>query len=187
MMATSNFLVPNGTFIVELIGFLIVLGVVARYLLPPINRALHERQARIQAELDAADKARTEAAAADDERRRELEDARRRGREILEAAERAAERARADGAASAQEEHDRIVASATQEVNLAKQRALDEATTQVGQLVMEVVERVIGREVDERAHRDLVEEAISALHTENRQNTGNTENTGSTENGGATG
>ena len=172
MMATSNFLVPNGTFIVELVGFLIVLGVVARYLLPPINRALQERQAKIQAELDAADKARAEAAAADDERRRELEDARRRAREILEQAERAADKARTDGLASAQEEHDRIVAGATAEVTLAKQRALDEATTQVGQLVMEVVERVIGREVDERAHRDLVDEAITALRAEDGGATG---------------
>jgi F-type H+-transporting ATPase subunit b len=163
LIATSNFLVPNGTFIVELIAFVIVLGVVARYLLPPINRALQERQVQIQAELEAAERARAEALAADEERRHELEDARRRAREILEQAERGAERARADGAAAAQDEHDRILASANAEVTLAKQRALEEATTQVGQLVMDVVERVIGREVDEQAHRDLVDEAISAL------------------------
>lgn len=166
MMATSNFLVPNGTFIVELIAFVIVLGVVARYLLPPINRALKDRQAQIEAELAAAERARAEALAADEARRSELEDARRRAREILEQAERAAEQARAEGVAAAHEEHDRILSSATAEVSLARQRALEEATTQVGQLVMDVVERVIGREVDEQAHRDLVDEAISALHDE---------------------
>jgi F-type H+-transporting ATPase subunit b len=172
MMATSNFLVPNGTFIVELISFLIVLGVVARYLLPPINRALRERQAQIQSELEAADRARSEALAADEERRRELEDARRRAREILEQAERAAERTRTDGVAAAQEEHDRILANATAEVSLAKQRALEEATTQVGQLVIDVVERVIGREIDDQVHHDLVDEAISALRNDDGGATG---------------
>ena len=37
-IATSNFLIPNGTFIVELVAFIIVLGVVARYILPPVNK-----------------------------------------------------------------------------------------------------------------------------------------------------
>ena len=34
MTATSNFLVPNGTFIVVLIAFIIVLGVIGKYVLP---------------------------------------------------------------------------------------------------------------------------------------------------------
>jgi F-type H+-transporting ATPase subunit b len=166
MMATSNFLVPNGTFIVELLAFLIVLGVIARWVLPWVNAQLTARQEQIRSALAAADEARVDASKADEERRRALEEARRRAREILEQANRAAEKARTDAAAQGQEEHDRILASATAEVSQARQRALEEATAQLGQLVMDVVERVIGREVDAGVHRDLVDQAIAAVHAE---------------------
>ncbi len=165
-MATSNFLVPNGTFIVELIGFLIVLGVVARYLLPPLNRMLRDRQEQIQAELAAADQARAEASAAEDERRQALDEARRRAREIVEQANRTAEKTRSDAVTQGQEEHDRIIANADFELAQARQQALDEATTQVGQLVIEAVERVVGRAMDSDAHRQMVNEAIAAVQAE---------------------
>ncbi|MGH9046383.1 MAG: F0F1 ATP synthase subunit B [Acidimicrobiales bacterium] len=171
-MATSNFLVPNGTFIVELIAFLIVLAVVARWVLPPVNKALRDRQAQIQSELAAADQAKADAAAADEERREALDQARQRAREIVEAANRNAERTRADAAAQGQEEHDRLVANANAEVDQARQRALNEATAQVGSLVMEAVERVIGREMDTELHRDLVNEAIAALQSDTVGGTG---------------
>ncbi len=174
MIGTSNFLVPNGTFIVELLAFLIVLVFIARVVLPPVNRALGARQAQIQSELAAADQARAEAAAADEERRQALEEARRRAREIVEQASRSAERVRADAAAEGEEEHDRILASASAEVDRARQRALEEATAQMGQLVMDVVERVIGREVDADVHRDLVDEAIAAVNVDGGSSTGAT-------------
>ena len=50
-------------------------------------------------------------------------------------------------------------------MNLARQRALEEASAQLGELVVDVVERIIGREVNAEAHRDLIQEAISALAT----------------------
>ena len=62
-----------------------------------------------------------------------------------------------------QAEYDRIVASAEAEVALARQRAIDDAASQLGTIVMGVVERVIGREVDMKAHQDLVDEAVTAL------------------------
>ena len=68
-IATSNFLVPNGTFIVVLIAFIIVLGVITKYVLPVLNAALSERQEQIRGELEAADKAKADAEEADVERR----------------------------------------------------------------------------------------------------------------------
>ena len=40
----SNFLVPNGTFFVVLIIFLIVLGVIGTFVVPPISKVLKERE-----------------------------------------------------------------------------------------------------------------------------------------------
>jgi F-type H+-transporting ATPase subunit b len=167
MIATSNFLVPNGTFVVELVAFLIVLGVVARYILPPVNKMLKERQELIRAELAAADAAKADAAKADTERKEALEHARTQAREIIEQANRTAERVTAEGQARGQGEYERLVGSATAEVALSRQRALEEAAQRLGELVVEVVERIIGREMDAAAHRDLIDEAVAALGNDN--------------------
>ncbi|KXO88808.1 F0F1 ATP synthase subunit B [Tsukamurella pseudospumae] len=43
----SNFLVPNGTFFVELIIFLVVLGIIWFFVVPSITKVLDEREAMI--------------------------------------------------------------------------------------------------------------------------------------------
>lgn len=160
---TSNFLIPNGTFIVEIIAFVIVLLIVARYILPPVNRMLKQRQDAIRSEISAADEAKADAEAADQERRAALEMARQQAREIVEQANRTAERLAAETQARGQSEYDRLVDSADGDIQLARQRALEEAAGRLGDLVVEVVERIIGREMDAAAHRDLIDEAVAAL------------------------
>jgi F-type H+-transporting ATPase subunit b len=162
-IATSNFLVPNGTIVAELIAFVIVLAVMARYILPVLNKALRERQEGIRAELEAADGAKADAAATDEERRAELETARQHAREIVAQANRTAEQVGVDAQARGQSEYDRMLGAAEAEVRLARQRALEEAAARLGELVVDVVERIIGREVDVEAHRDLIGEAVDAL------------------------
>ena len=162
-VATSNFLIPNATIFVELVAFIIVLGVVGKYVLPFLNAALKERAEKIRTELEAADTAKSDAAAADTDRRTALEQARSQAREIVATANRTAEQVVTDARAQGQSEYERLLASAEAEVALARQRALEEASAQLGQLVVEVVERIIGREVNAEAHRDLIDEAVAAL------------------------
>src|SRR5260370_40545997 len=76
LIATSNFLIPNSTLIVELIAFLIVLAVIRKYVLPPLAHALDNRAAQIQGQLEAADQAKTHASKADEDRQAAVEGAR---------------------------------------------------------------------------------------------------------------
>ncbi|QUR68445.1 F0F1 ATP synthase subunit B [Mycobacterium spongiae] len=48
---TNNFLVPNGTFFVVLAIFLVVLGVIGTFVVPPILRVLRERDAMVDKTL----------------------------------------------------------------------------------------------------------------------------------------
>ena len=166
LIGDSNFLIPNGTFIVELVAFLIVLAFIGKYVLPYLKKSLDERADLISRQLAAAEEARAEASAADDERRRALEEARHQAREIVAQANRTAEQVRNDAQSKGQAEFERIVSSADAEVSLARQRAVEEAAGRLGEMVMDVVERVIGREVDEGAHRDLISQAVDALKSD---------------------
>jgi F-type H+-transporting ATPase subunit b len=166
VLTSSIFLLPNGTFFVELAVFLLLIYLITRYIIPPINKALEARQQHIRESLEAADAARADAAVADDERRQALEEARRQAREIVAQANRTAEQVRGEAQARGQAEYDRILANAETEVGVARRRAVEEASQRMGELVLDVVERVIGREVDAATHRDLIDEAVAALNAD---------------------
>jgi F-type H+-transporting ATPase subunit b len=166
LASNSNFLVPDGTFIAELIAFLIILGIIAKWILPPLNKAMQARQEEIRSSLEAAEEAKTEADETRAQRQSIIDEARQQGREIVAQANRAADQVRADGQARGQQEYERLVASADAEIALARQRALDEITSRIGALVLSVARQVIEREIDAQRHRALIDEAVSALRAE---------------------
>ncbi len=163
MQTAAIFLLPDGTFFVELAVFLVIIYLIGKYILPPLNRAMEQRQEHIRAALEAADAARADAEAADDERRAAVEEARRHAREIIAQANKTAEQVRTEAQGRGQAEFDRIVNQAGAEVALARQRAVEASAARMGEIVLETVERIIGREVDAATHRDLIDQAVAAL------------------------
>jgi F-type H+-transporting ATPase subunit b len=162
-IASSNFLVPNGTLIVEIVAFLLVLGFIAKYVLPPLNKALEERQEQIRVSLEAADAARVEADETRAQRQGILDEARQQARDIVTQANKVAEGVAAQSEERGQQEYDRLVRAAETDITLARQRAVDEVSGQLGTLVMSVARQVIGREIDATSHQALIEEAVAAL------------------------
>ena len=92
---TSNFLVPNGTFFVVLIIFLIVLGVIGKWVVPPISKVLRDRDAMVKRTVEDSRKAADQFSAADEDYQAEMakargeasklrDEARAEGRKVLE-------------------------------------------------------------------------------------------------------
>jgi F-type H+-transporting ATPase subunit b len=150
-------------FIVEVVVFFLLGGYILKKAIPFIRTAMEKTQEKIRASLEAADQAAADAAAVDDERHHKLEEARTTAQEILAQAHRTAEAVGTGAQARGQSDYERIVGGAEVEVALARQRAVEEAANRLGQIVMDLVENVISREVSAEAHHDLIEEAISAL------------------------
>jgi F-type H+-transporting ATPase subunit b len=153
-------------FIIELVVFIVLIFAIGRKAIPAVGAMMEKTQEKIRASLEAADQAAADAAAVDVERHAKLEEARQSAQEILAQADRTAEAVRTGAQARGQAEFDRIVGSAEAEVALARQRAVEEAANRLGQVVMDLVENVIGREVSAEAHHDLIEEAVSALRAD---------------------
>jgi F-type H+-transporting ATPase subunit b len=166
MTATSIFLLPNGTFFVELLVVAVILFLMTKYILPPLNKALEARQDKIRTALEAADAANEEAAEADNERAKVLAEARDQARLIVAGAQETSDQLKAEAAGRAQLEYDRIVATAQSEVTAARQHAIDDASARIGEIVFELVTKIVAREVDQSTHDDLVREAVAALHAE---------------------
>jgi F-type H+-transporting ATPase subunit b len=153
-------------FIVEVIVFIVLGGYILKKAIPFIRTAMEKTQEKIRASLEAADKAAADAAAVDDERHHKLEESRQTAQEILAQAHRTAEAVRTGAQARGESDYERIVGGAEVEVALARQRAVEEAANRLGQVVMDLVENVISREVSAEAHHDLIEEAVSALRAD---------------------
>ena len=166
MIATSVFLLPNGTFVVELVTVVVILFLVTKYILPPLNKAMESRQAKIRTSLEVAEMARAEAAASDDARALALAEARDHAREIVANAQALSDQVKAEAGGRGQVEYDRIVALAQGEIATARQRAVDEASARLGEVAFDLVTKIVGREVDQSAHQDLVREAVLALNAE---------------------
>src|SRR4029079_17583136 len=82
----SNFLVPNATFFVELIAFGIIVWLLAKFVIPPINRAMTARQDAIRRQFAELDEAKDDARKAEEEFKAQIADARHQAAKIREEA-----------------------------------------------------------------------------------------------------
>ena len=123
----------NATLIVQIVVFLALWWFTARFVWPPITKALDERSLRITEGLAAADKARTELAAAEKRVEQELKTARAGAAEVRGTAEKQAAADHAEAirlSAQGEAEAEKLRAEASRirfEVEAAGQRAINEA------------------------------------------------------------
>lgn len=152
------------TFAVEtLVMILILFLVIRKWPWPALKKMMTARQDEIGKALASAESARSDAASAEAQRLVALEQGEALAAEILAQATRNAEQVVAESANKATADYERIVTSAAAEVVLERQRAIEEAATLLGDIVMDVVEQVISREVDAQVHEGLISEAVTAI------------------------
>ena len=163
LVASSNFLVPNATFVVELVAFLIVVFLLAKYVLPPLNRIMEERQATIRQALTDAEEAKRRAAEAEEEYKRIIGEARTQARSVVEEANKMAEQARAERRQQAEAEYERIVGSASADIEAQARRAQEQLRQQAADLAIAVAERVLGEGIDRNAQAGLINRTIDQV------------------------
>jgi F-type H+-transporting ATPase subunit b len=142
------------------ICFAIVAFVVMKYALPRIREAIEAREKQIQGDLENAEKARTEAQEQLDEYKRQLADARSEANRVIEEARGQAEEVRKDIVAKAEKDAEGVVARATEQIEAERNRTVQELQNQIADLSIELAEKVVGRSLDGKTHKDLVDAYI---------------------------
>ncbi|MGH9103530.1 MAG: F0F1 ATP synthase subunit B [Acidimicrobiales bacterium] len=137
MLAASNFLVPNATFVVELVVFVVVLGVIAVFVVPPLKAAMELRQRQIEASVATAERADELLQVAEVAYQARLDEARREARAITETGERVRDHLREEGRQQGRQEHDRLVARAQFDIDRALAVAHEELRVRAAQLGIE--------------------------------------------------
>jgi F-type H+-transporting ATPase subunit b len=159
-MLSSLFILPNATFIVELVAFIVLVAVVAKYIIPPINKALEQRQQSIQDSLDSAANAEAEANKLLEKRKAELDEARQRARQIIEQANKLAEDIKKDAQQAAEAQYKEALARAQSDIELARENMLRELEETFGSLVVLAAQKIIDKELDQNKHREIIEQTI---------------------------
>jgi F-type H+-transporting ATPase subunit b len=152
----SNFLVPNGTFFVELAAFLLLLFLLGKYVIPPINRAMTARQEAIRAEFAQLDEAKSEAVAAEEEFKSQIADARHEAARIREEAREQGAAIIAEMREQAQVEAARIVEHAHAQIEADRKAAAASLRAEVGDLATTLAGRIVGESLTDQARQTRV-------------------------------
>jgi len=157
----------NGTVIVELITFLIMLAILARYVYPRIVTLAEARQRQIAEQLKEAEEARGAAEQRLKEAEEKLNDARKTAQGVIDAAAKSAEQLRQEMRQKAEEESKRTVEAARKEIEAERDQAVRSVRSEVANLVVAATEKVIGETLDDAKHRQLIDKAIGEVASGN--------------------
>lgn len=151
------------TLIGEIITFAILVWVVMKFVWPPLMNAIETRQQEIADGLAAAERGKQELADADKERALILSEARSKSGEMVADGEQRGNALVDAAKQEAESEKARILESGRREVEaerVAMQREMEE---KLGALIIAGAEKVLRREVDANAHRDIVDSMKKAF------------------------
>ncbi len=146
----------NATFIAQMAVFFILGWFTMKFVWPPLMKALDDRAKRIADGLAAAERGKASLKEAE-VRSGELQtEARARAQEIIVHSEKRAEEIIEEARTAAKDEGDRLVLAAKAEIESEVQRAKDALRDQVSKLAVAGAEKILRREIDAKAHADLL-------------------------------
>ena len=158
----SNFLVPNGTFLVSLLAFAILVWIFGKYLIPPINRAMTARQEAIRTEFAELDEAKAEARQAESDYKEQLNNAKHEAARIREDAREQGAQIVQDARDKAQVEADRIIEHAHTQIEADRKAAFASLRRDVGSLATTLAGRIVGESMDDDERQGRVVERFLA-------------------------
>ena len=154
----------NATFIAQILNFLVLVFVLAKFAYKPVVRIMEERKNKIAGDLESAEKAKAEAEANKAEYMEKLANAKQEAQAIIDNARKTAQTAHDKIMADTKAEQDQVVASAKEAIALEKKKAMDDIRAQVINLSMiaasKIVEQKLGSEEDKKLAGEIVDSII---------------------------
>ncbi len=147
----------NATLLAQALWFAFFIWITMKFIWPPLQRAMQDRQKEIADGLAAAEKGRQELEMAGKRVAEELQKARDQASEILTQAEKRAGELVEEAKDTARAEGERIVSAAKAEIDQEVNRAREQLRAQVAMLAVTGAEKILKREIDASAHAQLLQ------------------------------
>ncbi len=146
----------NMTLIGQTIAMIVFVWFCMKFIWPPILAALEERQKQIEEGLAAADKGQESLVRAAAEADEIVDGARKQATGILDQAHARANDIVADGKAGGVKERKRQLEAGKAEIEQEANRAREELRGQVSAIAIASAEKILQREIDGKAHDDIL-------------------------------
>jgi len=153
----------NATFFAQMVVFFILWWVVAKFIWPPLVKALDERAKKIADGLAAAEKGKAELELANKRVDVALAEARAEGAQRVADAEKRAQMVAEEIKHNAQAEAARIIAQAKADAEQQVTKAREQLRDQVAVLAVKGAEQILKREVNAQVHSDLLNQLKAEL------------------------
>ena len=146
----------NLTLIGQTIAMIVFVWFCMKFIWPPILNAIEERQEQIAEGLAAAEKGQDKLVQAQAEADEIVADARKQATSILDQAHARANEIVAEGKSDGVKERERQLAAAKAEIEQEANKAREELRGQVSAIAIASAEKILKREIDDRAHEDIL-------------------------------
>lgn len=146
----------NATLIGQSITFFVFVWFCMKFVWPPIMHALNERKKQIADGLAAGERGKHELELASKHAAANMLDAKHKATDIIAQAEKRAVQLIEEAKQAAKVEGDRMIASAQASVAQETVRAKEALRAQVAELAVAGAEKILRREIDAKAHADLL-------------------------------
>lgn len=147
------FLIPNGTIIAELLIFAVVFFVIWKYAVPPIKKAMTERQEMVRRQIEESRETRSRLEEADAKYREVLGEARTEAAKIRDEARAEAGKIKADLRAQAEREVAQLRQRGEEQLATQREQVLRELRAEIGQLSVSLASRIVGESMEDEARR----------------------------------
>ena len=153
----------NLTLIVQMIVFVVLIWFTMKFVWPMILGPMEERSKKIAAGLAAADKGQQELGQARDRAEAVIREARERATQIIDQAQHRANDLVEQAKSTATAEGQRLVAAAKQQIELEASHAREALRREVAAIAVSAASKVLEREIDQRAHADLLSKLATQI------------------------
>jgi F-type H+-transporting ATPase subunit b len=148
--------------IVAALNFVVFLVLMWTFAFKPISAMLAARKERIEQGLKDAEQAKQDRDSAEQERLATLAEARREANDILARAQKVAQETRDSDIKATRAELERLRASAAQEIEAERSRALADLRAEVADLALAAAGKVLGESMTDERQRRLVNEFLAS-------------------------
>ncbi len=145
------------------VTFLVLLFVLKKVAWKPLLGAVEERENRIAESLRRAEEARQEAEKLLEEQHRQLAKTQEEVQAMLKESRQMAEKVRSEIIEKAREDANKLMERARRDIEKERQAALMNLRNQVADLVVQATSKLIQVSLDDRKHRQLIDEYIQRL------------------------
>jgi len=153
----------NATLLAQLIMFALFVWFCMKFVWTPIMAALEQRRKQIADGLADAERARHDLELAAKRSAEILREAKEKAGDIIACAEKRGTEIVEDEKNRAKVEADRIITGAKAEIEQEVFRAREQLRTQVSAIALAGAGKILGREIDAKAHNDLLDKLVAEI------------------------